>query len=87
MRFSAGALAAGERWTLRCESYDLDVEMFPAERYSELLYEAGRFEIESGLAVEVASLEHLEHLPHAALAAEEPEIRISRGPAVPQSSG
>jgi hypothetical protein len=84
---SAAALSAGERWTLRCDAaYDLDIEMFPAERYSELLYEAGRIEIEPGLSVEVASLEHLEHRSHALLTGEEPEIRVSRGPAVPQSS-
>ena len=84
---SAAALSAGERWTLRCDAaYDLDIEMFAAERYSELLYEASRFEIESGLSVEVASLEHLEHRSHAALTGVEPEIRVSRGPAVPQSS-
>ena len=57
---SAAALSAGERWTLRCDAaYDLDIEMFPAERYSELLYEAGRIEIEPGLSVEVASLDAL----------------------------
>lgn len=84
MRFSAAALAAGDRWTLRCDgSYDLDIEMSPASRYSELLYEAGRFEIEPGVSVEVASPEGLEHQPHVALAGEEPEIRITR---VPQSS-
>jgi len=87
MRFSAATLAAGERWTLSCEiTYDLDLEMSPAERYSELLYEAGRFEIEPGLSVEVAALEHLEHEAQVALTGEEPEIRVSRGPAVPQSS-
>jgi hypothetical protein len=87
VRFSAAALSAGERWRLRLEgTYELDVEMAPAERYSELLYEAGRLEIEPGLSVEVASLEALEHRAHALVAGVEPEIRISRGPAVPQSS-
>jgi hypothetical protein len=87
VRFSSAALSAGEHWTLRCEAtYDLDIEMFPAERYSELLYEAGRFEIEPGLSVEVASLEHLEHQSHILRNGEEPEIRESRGPVVPQSS-
>jgi hypothetical protein len=87
VRFSAAALAAGDRWTLRCDAtYDLDIEMFAPERYSELLYEANRFEIEPGLSVEVASLEHLEHQAHVLLTGVEPEIRVTRGPAVPQSS-
>jgi hypothetical protein len=87
MRFSAATLAAGERWTLRCDvSYDLDIEMSPASRYSELLYEAGRFEVEPGLTVEVASQEVLEHQSHVRLTGEEPEIRVTRGPAVPHSS-
>lgn len=87
MRFSAASLAAGERWMLCCEiTYDLDIEMSPASRYSELLYEAARFEIEPGLTVEVASIEHLEHQAHVRLTGVEPEIRVSRGPAVRQSS-
>lgn len=84
IRFSASSLAGGEHWRLTCEIiYDLDVEMSPAARYSELLYEAGRFEIEPGLTVEVASTEVLEHQAHVLRTGEEPEIRITRGPAVP----
>jgi hypothetical protein len=87
VRFSARNLAAGERWTLRCEaSYDFDIEMSEASRYSELLYEAARFEIEPGLKVEVASQEVLDHQSHVRLTGEEPEIRVSRGPAVPHRS-
>jgi hypothetical protein len=87
MRFSAASLGAGERWALRCEGpYDLDLEMAPAERYSELLYDAGRFEVEAGVSVEVASIEDLERHTHALLTGEEPQIRISRGPVVPQNS-
>lgn len=86
-RFSAATLAAEERWTLRSEGpYDLDLEISPAERYSELLYDAGRFEIEAGLSVEVASLEDLERHTHTVLTGEEPEIRITRGPVVPENS-
>ncbi|HWE12013.1 MAG TPA: hypothetical protein VG365_00800 [Solirubrobacteraceae bacterium] len=85
VRFSASSLASGERWRLTCEIiYDLDVEMTPAPRYSELLYEASRVEVEPGLTVEVASLETLAHGIHAPAAGEEPEIRITRGPAVRQ---
>jgi hypothetical protein len=81
MRFSAAKLAAGERWTVRLELlHDLDIEMARPERYSELLYEAGRFEIEPGLTVEVASQEDLERHDHIPLAGPEPEIRITRGP-------
>lgn len=88
VRFSASSLAAGEHWKLTCEIiYDLDVEMSPAERYSELLYEASRVEIEEGLSVEVGSLEALEHQRHVPVTGEEPEIRITRAPAVhPRSS-
>jgi hypothetical protein len=87
VRFNAAALSTGEHWTLRCEAtYDVDIEMFPAERYSELLYEAGRFEIASGCSVEVASHEDLGRCSHVRIAGVEPEIRVSRGPAVPQSS-
>ncbi|HWC85357.1 MAG TPA: hypothetical protein VG388_02390 [Solirubrobacteraceae bacterium] len=87
MRFTAAALAAEERWTLRCEGpYDLDLEISPAARYSELLYDAGRFEIEAGVNVEVASVEDLERHAHALRTGEEPEIRITRGPVVPQNS-
>jgi len=86
VRFNAAKLATGERWAVRCEStYDLDIEIAPAERYSELLYDARRFEIEQGLSVEVASPEDLAHHSHVPLAGEEPEIRVSRGP-VPSST-
>jgi len=88
MRFSAAKLAAGERWTVRCGTlHDLDIEMVPAERYAELLYEASRFEIEQGLSVEVASQEVLAQGVHVPDIAEEPEIRVTRGPGVPQSTG
>lgn len=88
IRFTAAKLAAGDdRWTVRCDIlHDLDIEMAPAERYSELLYEAGKFEVEPGLSVEVASPEVLEHHSHVPLIAEEPEIRVSRGPGIPQST-
>jgi hypothetical protein len=86
-RFSAATLAGQERWTLRSEGpYDLDIELTPAARYSELLYDAGRFEIEAGLSVEVASVEDLERHTHALRTGEEPEIRITRGPVVPENS-
>ena len=86
-RFSAATLAGQERSTLRSEGpYDIDIELTPAARYSELLYDAGRFEIEAGLSVEVASVEDLERHTHALRTGEEPEIRITRGPVVPENS-
>ncbi|MGN6170628.1 MAG: hypothetical protein ACTHQQ_21050, partial [Solirubrobacteraceae bacterium] len=61
-------LARNTRWRLRCGVHDLDVEggMGAADTnggssYQELLYEAGRFEIEPELRVEVASPEYIEH--------------------------
>jgi hypothetical protein len=88
IRFNAAKLAAGERWTVRCEDlHDLDIEMVAAERYSELLYEAGRFEIEPGLSVEVAGLEDLSHGSAQRPIGEEDEIRVSRGPVLPQNAG
>ncbi len=78
-------LARGTRWTLRCGDHDLDVERTAGRganappRYQELLYEAGRFEVEPGLNVEVASLEDIEHFAHLHRTGTAPEIRISRG--------
>jgi hypothetical protein len=86
IRFTASKLVDGGRWMIRCaDVYDLDVEIVPAERYSELLYESGKFEVESGLSIEVASLEDLSHQALGQPVAEEPEIRISRGPAMPRN--
>lgn len=87
VRFSAAVLAGTERWALRCEeTYELDLEIHAAARYSELLYDAGRFEIEPGLSVEVGSHEDLERRNHTLLTGEEPEIRISRGPVAPEGA-
>lgn len=88
VRFNAATLAGGERWELRCQdSYDLDLEILSADRYAELLYEAGKFEVAQGLSVEVASPEDLDRATRKTLAEDEPEIRISRGPVVPDSTG
>ena len=46
--------------------------------YQELLYEAGRFELEPGLSVEVASPEDIEHFAHLRRTGSPPEIRIIR---------
>jgi hypothetical protein len=87
VRFSAAKLAGGDRWTVRCDNvHDLDIEIVAAERYSELLYEAHRFEIEPGLNVEVGSTDDLSHGPRPPESGAEQEIRISRGPVLPQNA-
>jgi hypothetical protein len=49
-----------------------------APRYQELLYEANRFELGDGMAVEVASPEDLEHFSHVRRTGTAPEFRITR---------
>ena len=49
-----------------------------APRYQELLYEANRFEVADGVAVEVASTEDLEHFSHVRRTGVAPEFRVSR---------
>jgi hypothetical protein len=80
-------LSRGTRWMLRCESYDIDVEVRAARRtdapagaprYQELLYEAGRFELAPELSVETASTEDLELYSHLNRTGTTPEIRITR---------
>jgi hypothetical protein len=78
-------LAQNTRWTLRCGAHDLDVEggmgaasSSGASSYQELLYEAGRFEPEPDLSVEVASPEYIEHFSQLRRTGSPPEIRIIR---------
>jgi hypothetical protein len=73
-------LAGGQLWTLRCGSYDLDVEgQAPGVGgYQELLYEASSFEPADGVSVEVASPEDIEHFSHVRRTGTAPEIRIIR---------
>ena len=73
-------LANGHLWTLRCGSYDLDIEgQAPgAGSYQELLYEAGSFEPADGVNVEVGSPEDIEHYAHVRRTGTAPEIRITR---------
>lgn len=80
VKLNAEKLASGERWMLRCGEHDLDVESRPTgvPRYQELLYEAGRFELEPGLPVEVASAEDLENFDHVRRTGTTPEIKITR---------
>ena len=78
-------LAENTRWTLRCGAHDLDVEggvgaasSGDAPSYQELLYEAGKFELEPDLSVEVASPEYIEHFSQLRRTGSPPEIRIIR---------
>jgi hypothetical protein len=83
-------LSRGSRWVLRCESYDIDIEVRAARRvgapagaprYQELLYEAGRFELAADVSVEAASLEDLELYAHLRRTGAAPEITITRNAA------
>jgi len=75
-------LAENTRWTLRCGSHDVDIESgvgaasngMPS--YQELLYEAGKFELEPDLIVEVAAPEDIEHFLQLRRTGKPPEIRI-----------
>jgi len=80
VKLSASKLASGERWTLRCGSYDLDIEGRPAgaPSYQELLYEAVTHEPAPDAGVDVAAPEDLERYAFARRTGVSPEIRITR---------
>jgi hypothetical protein len=86
LKLTAEKLAHRTHWELRCGAHDIDVEggvraaddASGAPSYQELLYEAGRFEPEPGLTVEVASPEDIEHFSHLGRTGVAPEIKISR---------
>lgn len=84
---TADKLSRAQRWTLRCGSYDIDIEYSARQSqgagarvpiYQELLYEAARLQPSPVLAVEVASPEDIEHYAHVRKTGKAPEIRISR---------
>ena len=79
-RLTADKLARGQLWTLRCGSHDVDIEgQAPGvTSYQELLYEASGFEPATGLHVEVASPEDIEHYAHVRRTGTAPEVRIMR---------
>jgi hypothetical protein len=87
-KLTAEKLGRGQRWTLRCEEHDLDVEGRPkgAPDYQELLYEAARYELAAGVSVEVASPEDIERYRYIGRTGTAPEIRISRQAPVEQHS-
>jgi hypothetical protein len=68
----SGTRAAGARSSRSAE------EGTRAPRYQELLYEANRFELADGIAVEVASPEDLEHFSHVRRTGTAPEFRVTR---------
>jgi hypothetical protein len=92
VKLTAQKLAERTRWTLRCGSQDIDVELGVraggGERgvptYQELLYEAGKTELDEGVSVEVASLEHIQHFAHLRRTGVNPEIRITKQPRPPE---
>ena len=73
---SAGPAGAGEDATAST----------PAPRYQELLYEANRFEVADGIAVEVASPEDLEHFSHVRRTGTAPEFRVMRNAGTPEDA-
>lgn len=79
-KLTADKLARGHLWTLRCGSYDLDIEGQPPGNsgYQELLYEASSFAPADGVSAEVASPEDIEHFAHVRRTGVAPEIRILR---------
>jgi hypothetical protein len=86
VKLTAQKLAERNHWTLRCGSQDIDVECgvraAGGERgipsYQELLYEAGKFELDEDVSVEVASPEDIQHFAHLRRTGVAPEIRITK---------
>jgi hypothetical protein len=86
IKLTAEKLAERTRWALRCGAEDIDVECgvraagsdrgIPS--YQELLYEAGRFELDVDVSVEVASEEDIQRLAHLHRTGVVPEIRITK---------
>jgi hypothetical protein len=79
-KLTADKLSRGQLWTLRCGTFDLDVEGQPpgTGSYQELLYEASTFEPAAGVRVEVAAPEDIEHYAHVRRTGTAPEIQITR---------
>jgi hypothetical protein len=78
VKMTAEKLARPQRWELRCGSHDLDIEGGAASlpSYEELIYEAGVFELETGLKVQVASIEDVGRYAHVQRV--DREIRVTR---------
>lgn len=89
IKLTADKLAEGQRWELRCEDHDVDIEPVsavdpeapePGPGYQELRYEAARIEPIPGVAVEVASPEDLEHYAQVAPTTQAPAGRVAQTP-------
>ncbi len=80
----SGARAAGAR-TGHAGAGEDAAHSARAPRYQELLYEANRFEVADGIAVEVASPEDLEHFSHVRRTGTAPEFRVTRNDAAAES--
>jgi hypothetical protein len=87
VKITAQKLARPQRWELRCGSHDLDIEGAAASlpSYEELIYEAGVFELEPGLNVQVASIEDVGRYAH--LQRVDREIRVTRVQHTPTGAG
>jgi hypothetical protein len=94
-KVTAEKLARAQHYRLRCGSYDIDIQSRGqggektanlAPSYQELLYEAGSFEPTSGVSVQVASPEDIEHFAHLRKTGRAPEMRISRQAKVEQDA-
>jgi len=79
-KMTADTAPGGQRWILGAGPHYLDVEGQPTGTpgYQELLYEAGRYELATGLSVDVASPEDIEHYAHLRRTGVSPEMRITR---------
>ena len=79
-KLTAEKLTRGQLWTLRCGTYDLDIEghVPGIASYQDLLYEASRFDPAPDVSVEVASPEDIEHYAHVRRTGCAPEIQILR---------
>jgi len=79
-KLAAEMLVRGDRWTLNCGEYELDVEGRPTgtPSYQELLYEAVRFQVSPEVAVEVAAPEDIEHYDHVRRTGLVPEMTVKR---------
>jgi hypothetical protein len=79
-KMTADTCPGGQRWILGSGPHYLDVEGQPTGTpgYQELLYEAGRYELATGVTVEVASPEDIEHYAHVRRTGSAPEMRITR---------
>ncbi len=80
-KMTPDACPGGQRWMLGDGPHYLDVEGRPSGTpgYQELLYEAGRYELATGLSVDVASPEDIEHYAQVRRTGVSPELRVTRG--------